>query len=195
MTQVQKIPAKLLVVKDFLEWAKKQPTGRYELVRGEVIAMTPERARHSLTKHEVAQTLKEAVRKAGLSCTVFPDGMTIIVDEDTSYEPDAVVQCGGHVDLDSVTVDEPLIVVEVLSPSTEVLDVSGKLVDYFRVASIKHYLIIDTRRRSVIHHQSNDGGNITTRVLNGGQLVLSPPGIEVDVSGFFIVEPSAGEPS
>jgi len=65
-------------------------------------------------------------------------------------------------------------------------------VDYFRVASIKHYLMVDTRRRSVIHHQRNDCGDITTRILNGGQLALEPPGIEVDVSGFFIVEPSTG---
>lgn len=191
MIQVRKKPAKPLVVAEFLEWTEKQPRGRYELVRGEVVAMAPERARHSLTKHQVAQTLKEAVHEANLPCTVFPDGMTIVIDDDTSYEPDAVVQCGRSVDMDSVTVDEPLIVVEVLPPSTEHLDVSGKLVDYFRIASIKHYLIIDTRRRSVIHHQSDDGGTIATRILNEGVLVLAPPGLEIDTSDLFIEEPSS----
>jgi len=188
MTQVQNKPAKALDVKEFLEWAARQSGARYELVRGEVVAMTPERARHSLTKHEVAQALKEAVQKANLPCTVFPDGMTIVVDDNTSYEPDAIVQCGRRIDLDSVTVDEPLIVVEVLSPSTEVLDVSGKLVDYFRVATIKHYLIVDTRRRSVIHHQRDDEGVITTRILDDGMLALTPPGIEVNVASLFIEE-------
>jgi Uma2 family endonuclease len=86
MIQVQNKPAKPLHVKEFLEWAGKQSEGRFELVRGEVVAMAPERARHSLTRHEVAQSLKEAVRKAGLPCTVFPDGMTIVVDDETSYE-------------------------------------------------------------------------------------------------------------
>lgn len=191
MIHVQKTPAKPLLVKEFLEWAEKQSEGRYELVRGEVIAMAPERARHSLTRHEVAHTLKEAVRKAGLPCTVFPDGMTVVVDDDTSYEPDAVVQCGRRVDMDSVTVDEPLIVVEVLSPSTEALDVSGKLVDYFRVASIQHYLIVDTRRRLAIHHQRDDDGVITTRILSSGNVMLAPPGIEIEVANLFIVEPTA----
>ena len=39
-----------MTVQEFLAWAAAQPRGRYELVRGEVVAMAPERARHNLVK-------------------------------------------------------------------------------------------------------------------------------------------------
>ena len=50
-----------------------------------------------------------------------------------------------------------MIVVEVLSPSTEKFDMVGKLADYFTIPSIRHYLIVDLRRRLVLHHKRGDG--------------------------------------
>ena len=54
----------------------RQPRGRYELVRGRVVAMAPERARHDLVKAAVFRALDDAVKRAGLPCTVFTDGMS-----------------------------------------------------------------------------------------------------------------------
>ena len=113
--------------------------------------------------------------------------MTVVIDNHTSYEPDAVVQCGGTIDMVSVKVDEPLIVVEVLSPSTGHVDISGKLVDYFRVSTIIHYLIVDADRRAIIHH-SRDGEDIATRILTEGALALDPPGLKIAVADMFIDE-------
>lgn len=192
MAQSQIIPSKQMTVTQFLEWVEKHPNGRYELVRGEIIAMAPERARHALTKDQATQALKASVHQAGVDCTVFPDGMTVVVDEHTSYEPDVTVQCSGDIDLDSVLVREPIIVVEVLSPSTGYLDIAGKLVDYFRVESIEHYLIVDTKRRTLIHHQRK-GEDILTHLLTGGNLMLDSPGLEISISDFFIKEPFSKE--
>ena len=82
-----------MTVPEFLVWAAAQPRGRYELVRGEVVAMAPERVRHNLVKLAVARSLSAAVARAGLPCTVFTDGMTVVIDNETSREPDAAVQC------------------------------------------------------------------------------------------------------
>ena len=43
-----------MTVQEFLAWAAAQPRGRYELVRGEVVAMAPERALHNLVKLQCA---------------------------------------------------------------------------------------------------------------------------------------------
>ena len=51
--------------------------------------------------------------------------------------------------------EAPLIVVEVVSPSSERDDSDAKLVDYFSVASIQHYLIVFSEKRVVVHHQRN----------------------------------------
>ena len=75
--------------------------------------------------------------------------------------------------------------VEVLSPSTRARDTGAKLEDYFRLPTVRHYLIVKTESRSVIHHGRDAAGEIRTRILRGGSLELDPPGIKVTVESFF----------
>lgn len=168
-----------MTVREFLEWAAAQPRGRYELVRGEVVAMAPERARHNLAKAAVFRALSDAVARAGLPCTVFTDGMTVVIDNEHSREPDAAVQCGVATDLDSMILEAPLIVVEIASPSSERDDTGDKLVEYFTVPSIRHYLIVKPEKSVVIHHARNDAGNISTSIVSDGEISLHPPGFAV----------------
>jgi Uma2 family endonuclease len=178
-----------MTVPEFLAWAEAQPSGRYELVRGDVVAMAPERARHALTKQRLARALEDAVRIADLDCTVFPDGMTVVVDAHTAFEPDALVQCGQPVDLESTVVRAPVIVVEVLSPSSASIDMTEKLVDYFRVASVAHYVIVDTKRRVIIHHRrGGKEGEIETHIISEGALSLEPPGIDTNIDDWLLPE-------
>jgi Uma2 family endonuclease len=173
-----------MTVTEFLDWAAGQPNGRYELVDGLVIAMSPERNRHALVKLNVATALRSAATQAKLDCTVFPDGATVVIDKHTSREPDAAVQC-GPVDLDSLVLDAPVIVVEVLSPSSERSDTGEKLSEYFSVASIRHYLIVNPFRRLVVHHQRKAAGNIETTIVESGEIELSPPGLTVAIAALF----------
>jgi Uma2 family endonuclease len=85
---------------------------------------------------------------------------------------------------DAVSATNPVIVVEVLSPQTQAIDTSDKLVDYFRVASIQHYLIVSARRREVIHHRRS-GEGIASCVVNLGSIRLDPPGIAIDVAEVY----------
>jgi Uma2 family endonuclease len=175
------LPKTRMTVTEFLAWASAQPRGRYELVRGEVIAMAPERARHNLVKFAVARALSDAVTKSGLPCIVFTDGMTVVIDDDHSREPDAAVQCGVSTNLDSMVLEAPLIVVEITSPSSERDDTGDKLVEYFSVPSIRHYLIVNLEKGVVVHHARSEAGNIATRILSDGDLMLDPPGMAIAV--------------
>jgi Uma2 family endonuclease len=168
-------------VPEFLAWAMAQPRGRYELVRGEIVAMAPERARHNLVKAAVFRALSDAAARGGLPCTVFTDGMTVVIDNEHSREPDAAVQCNVSTDLDSMILEAPLIVVEVTSPSSERDDTGDKLVEYFSVPSIRHYLIVNPMKQVVVHHARDEGGEISTRIMSDGQLDLTPPGMTVPV--------------
>ena len=163
---------------EFIAWAMEQPEGRrYELVAGEVVAMAPERTAHALTKFQIARRLAEAVEREGLACQVFPDGMAVEVDATTTYEPDALVRCGPPMPDDAVKLTDPVIVVEVLSPSTRARDAGAKLADYFRLPSVRHYLLVRTEDRVVIHHARNDDGTILTRIVREGPIRLDPPGL------------------
>jgi Uma2 family endonuclease len=179
------LPKQRMTVPEFLAWASAQPRGRYELVRGQVVAMAPERARHNLVKAAAFRALDDAVKRAGLPCTVFTDGMTVVIDNEHSREPDAAVQCGVAMDLNSMILEAPLIVVEVASPSSERDDTADKLVEYFSVPSIRHYLIVNPEKRVVIHHARNEAGQIATRILSTGEVDFTPPGMAVAVPDLF----------
>jgi Uma2 family endonuclease len=109
---------KRMTVPEFLAWTETQENPRYELIDGEPIAMAPERAEHVRAKLRAANGLEAAIQRAGLACQAFVDGLTVAVDESTGYVPDALVNCGEPVPRDSMTAPNPVIVVEVLSPST-----------------------------------------------------------------------------
>ncbi len=172
-----------MTVAEFLCWAEGRP-GRFELLEGRVVAMAPERAAHARVKGEVFSLLREAVRWRALPCEVYPDGMTVRVDETTAFEPDALVRCGPPLPDDALLVPDPLVVVEVLSPTTALVDTTRKLEDYFRITTVRHYLVVDPERRTVIHHARADG-EIRTRILREDELVLDPPGIVLAVADLF----------
>lgn len=175
-------PKHKMTVAEFIPWAMAQPSGRYELVRGEVVAQASERARHNLAKLAAVNALDRAIKKAGLPCQAFTDGMTVKIDDFTAREPDAAVQCGKAIDPDAVLLDAPVIVVEAVSPSSERDDTGAKLSEYFSLASIQHYLIIDPFRKVVVHHARLPAGDIRTQILSGGALDLAPPGLSLDVA-------------
>jgi Uma2 family endonuclease len=185
------VPARRRMTADeFLDWAIAQPDGtRYELVAGEVIAMAPERAVHGRAKVAAFDALRAAVVQAGLPCEAFVDGMAVRVDDTTVYEPDVLLRCGAPVADECIEIGDPVIVVEVLSPSSRHKDTGGKLDDYFRLPSVRHYLIVKTSNRTVIHHRRDDGGELQTRIMREGTIELRPPGLAVEVAALF---PSPG---
>ena len=170
---------------DYYRWAEAQPRGRFELVEGEVVAMAPERVAHIRAKALAWLALRQAIASAGVPCEALSDGVTVEVGDDTTYEPDAVVDCTSTLDGDAVAASAPVVVVEVTSPSNSRVDLTTKFNDYFRVPSIRHYLIVHLRRRTVIHHRRTDNGRIESAILSAGPIALAPPGITIRVEELF----------
>ena len=178
------VPQRRMNVDEFLAWAEAQP-GRYELFRGSVYAMTPERAVHAEVKLAVQTALADAIRGRQIPCRVLPDGMTVRIDESTAHEPDALVYCGPRLAPSAIEVPNPVIVVEVLSPSTRHIDAQIKLAGYFRLSSVMHYLVIDPDKPLVLHHARNADGTILTRIVSDGTIGHDPPGIEIAIGDIY----------
>ncbi|KQP30186.1 hypothetical protein ASF27_04375 [Methylobacterium sp. Leaf102] len=174
----------------FLAWAEHQPS-RYELVDGEVFAMALQRVRYAETKFSVQLALRAGIREAGLPCRMLPDGITVRVDAATCFEPDAMVHCGERLGPDATQAPPPIVVVEVLSPSTGQIDTTPKLVGYFRVPSVMHSLIVDPVRRMIIHHRRGTEDLIETRLASTGRLELEPPGPTLTGAALFTESPLA----
>ena len=170
---------------EFIAWALEQPTGRFELSNGIVVAMAPERASHNQAKLNAVIALRGAIGARGLPCRAMTDGMTVRIDDRTVYEPDALVRCGPPLPGDAVEVADPIVVVEIVSPSSRGVDRGVKLASYFSLPSVRHYLIVDTDSRVVIHHRRGDEGRIEVRILHDGPLVLDPPGLAIEAGDIF----------
>jgi Uma2 family endonuclease len=171
---------------EFIVWALEQPTGRFELDNGMIVAMAPERVSHNQAKLNMAIALRGAIGARGLPCRVMTDGMAVRIDDRTVYEPDALVRCGAPLPGDAIEVVDPIIVVEVVSPSSRGVDRGVKLASYFALPSVRNYLIIDTDKRVVIHHHRSDEGRIEAEVLHDGSLTLDPPGMSIHIRDIFV---------
>jgi Uma2 family endonuclease len=185
------LPKHKMTADEFLVWAESLPkeAGKFELWDGEVIVkhgpagqQNAERSQHWEVKGATFAALREAVKRAGLPCFAAIDGASVRFANDKLVEPDVLVYCGEKVPRDVLEVPNPLIVVEVLSPSTQTMDLGVKLQGYFALPSLHHYIVIDPDRPLVIHHKRGLGDAIETRIVGGPSLRLDPPGLELDVA-------------
>ena len=136
-----------MTVEEFLAWAEGQP-GRYELFRGEIYAMSPETVGHAESKAVVYAALAAGIRQRHLPCHALPDGVTVQIDDETAYEPDALVYCGDKLAPSALEVPNPVIIVEVLLPSTRRVDASLKLA---LLPATERCALFDCRPQSAVH--------------------------------------------
>ena len=175
---------KLMTVDEFLPWAEGKE-GRWELHDGVPVMMSPERSLHAETKAEAYVALREAIRLKGLPCRSLSGRHGDPDRRAGDIRTRRIGRLRPSVAPDAIEIDDPVIVVEVLSPSTAAIDHGRKLSGYFSLPSVQHYLILDPDRRVVIHHKRGAGDAIETRVLTDGVARLDPPGFEVAVEALF----------
>jgi Uma2 family endonuclease len=174
---------KAMTVSDYLAWAETQSdVSRTELINGQIVAMSPELVAHNRTKSRVLFALQRAVDGAGIKAEVFTNGLTVPIDIHTAYEPDATVRLGGPLLANVMTVPDPVIVVEVLSPSSVHMDTSAKLIGYFKLPSVQHYLVLDPETRKVTHHRRAADGAISSEKVSSGMIDFDALGISVEVA-------------
>jgi Uma2 family endonuclease len=151
---------------------------------------------HGVPKPRTPGTMARTVIKGNLTC-LFGDALArpdrhvlvsgaIIEVRDFSLIPDIVVTC-APLDFSTPRVEEPLIIVEILSPSNQNDDMGRKLSLYLEIPSLMHYLVIHQDRRQVLHDQRRDdlGGAFLTNIAPADRLRLEPPGIELALAAVY----------
>ena len=177
--------SKPMDVQAFLAFAERRERGRFELWRGELVSMAPERAERVRAKFAVSRALAAAIEKAERGCEAFVDGLAVAIDSETAYEPDALVNCGERIPTGSMLAPAPVIVVEVVSPGSHKRDTALKVEGYFSVASIAHYLVVDLAKRVMLHYRRESDARIGLTILREGGLTLDPPGMTLELAEFF----------
>ena len=182
-------PPQKMTVDEFMKWYETAE-GRWELHDGVPVRKhdpakgQSERIAHLEVKFKIARILDDALRKAKRSCFMLPDGASVRINEQTHYEPDALVYCGERLDKGAIIVPDPVIIVEVLSPGTRGKDLTDKLKDYFTLPSVAHYLVLDPERETIMHY-FRETDHLGLRHVTGPHLALEPPGLTIDLEELF----------
>lgn len=183
-----------MTIEEFVLWANQQGGDeRFELVDGvPVRMMAPETRRHGEAKGLVWLALRSAIARQGLPCVALLDSVGVRIDGSNSRIPDVSVECGELGDEDGLWLNAPVILVEVVSRGSLRRDERDKLIDYFRLPSLIHYLVVYPAEELVVHHRRIVGrDDLSTAFVREGDLELSPPGLHVPIRGFFDGQSSA----
>lgn len=160
---------------------------RHEYVNGEVFAMAGGTREHSLIAGNCIRELGNALRDK--PCEVHGSDLRIKIEATNRYVyPDASVVCGDtrFEDLARDTVLNPVVVVEVLSDSTEAYDRGEKFEQYRTIGSLEDYVIVSQKKVRVEHFVRRDDGRWMLAVLGSGdRLELGSIDCEVAVDELY----------
>ena len=173
----------------FLEWADAQE-GLYEFDGVEPRAMTGSNAAHAVIRQNLAYFLFS--RLVGTSFRVFGPETGIATSGDAIRCPDVFVTGTQFGDKDRL-IPEPIIVCEVLSPTSGTLDRVVKVREYALVPSIRRYVIIDQDRiGALVHDRSEDETWRETPVEDGGMLFMPEIGVSLYLDSLYAGTSLAG---
>ncbi|HMV86966.1 MAG TPA: Uma2 family endonuclease [Blastocatellia bacterium] len=125
---------------------------RHEYLAGQIYAMAGATREHNLITGNVAAELRTQLK--GKPCETYSSDMRVRVPRSGQYtHPDVVVVCGKpqFLDGEADTLLNPVLIVEVLSPSTEAYDRGEKFRDYRSVESFSEYVLISQAKQSADH--------------------------------------------
>ena len=130
---------------------------RHEYINGELIAMSGASRAHNLITGNISGELRTLLK--GSRCETYANEMRVSTPTTTSYfYPDVVVVCEEPRFEDDVfdTLLNPIILVEVLSPSTEVYDRREKFAHYRQLPSLQEYLLVAQDQVRVEHYRRQE---------------------------------------
>lgn len=150
---------------DYLALEARSPQ-RHEYVAGEIFAMTGASIRHNVIALNIATALRQHLR--GTPCRTLMEGVKLRLRKESSYfYPDVMVTCEPQLlDLsaEQQIVEEPVLVIEVLSPATEGIDRREKLRAYRTLPSLWEYALVsqDTVKVEIYRRRGDIGWDIIT---------------------------------
>jgi len=160
---------------------------RHEYLAGEVWAMAGGTIEHGALAAAIGRELGGALR--GKPCRVFSSDVRVrIAETDLATYPDLSVVCGSLAtapdDEDAIT--NPIVLVEVLSDSTEAYDRGAKSAHYRRIASLREYVLVSQAEPRVEVFRRSEGGRWELIEARPGETIeLASLGVELDVAALY----------
>lgn len=157
---------------------------RYEYHNGEVFAMAGGDPVHNVIGGNVIFILNQLLRKK--NCIVYTSDQKVYIDSiNRSLYPDASVTCGPveRSDKDVKAILNPILLVEVLSDSTEAYD-RGKKFEYFsQLSSLREYILLSQHEpKAQLHYRASATQPWQITWVNGLDQTLTLQSLEIETT-------------
>jgi len=169
-------------VAEYLEFERQSPE-RHEFYRGEMFLMTGASRWHNLVVtnlcREVSQKLKDR------PCRVYPSDLRVHAGDCGLYTyPDVTIVCGEEEYLDDHqdTLLNPLVLIEVLSDSTEKYDRGRKFEMYRTIDSLRAYVLVSQDRALVELYELQDDRCWKFSVASGLDEDISIDSLQIELA-------------
>lgn len=188
MNAIMRFP---MTVDQFIDWADRRAASlphdepKWELFDGVPQMQEHEKWVHGRVKIEVMLAFRDAIARCGLALGGALDSIGVKVSEFSSYQPEVVIFPLAEIADDDRLAPNPIIVVEVLSPSSYATDLRTKAQGYANVPTIQHYLVVEPKQREIFHFRRDGKGFALPVTVTEGILRLDPPGLDLDIGRCF----------
>lgn len=140
---------KLITPTEYLEM-EQNSLEKHEYYAGEIFAMAGAKRNHNIIVSNLIITLGTQFK--GKPCVVYPSDMKVVIDEQNHYAyPDVTIVCTKSQFLNSTedALLNPMVIIEVLSDSTESYDRGKKFQAYRKIQSFQEYVLVSTEYKSI----------------------------------------------
>ena len=153
-------------VKEYLE-GEDVSDKRHEFIDGEIYLVAGASDNHNIIAGNLFANLWGHLRDN--SCQIFMENMKLKASEDKFYYPDIFVACDQSPESRFYR-EEPILIIEVISPSTREIDRREKLNIYQRIPTVQEYIIIEQEKIQIELHRRQDDGRWITYFYNKSDL-------------------------
>jgi Uma2 family endonuclease len=156
---------------------------KHEYFRGEIFNMAGAGGRHNIISINIIGVLVNQLK--GKTCQPFGSDMRINIPQNTLFTyPDISIVCGeiDFSDFDEETATRPIVLIEILSPSTKNYDRGEKFKLYRDIPTLKEYILVDSESILIEAFRLNKQGHWELEEYKSLDSTLSMPIIDVQVS-------------
>lgn len=173
------IPKTLLSAEDYLAFERKSEF-RHEFYRGEIFQMSGASREHNIIVFNLANQIGSQLR--GKNCEGYANDMRVYTPATGLYTyPDLAIVCGEPEFLDTEfdTLLNPIVLIEVLSPSTADYDRGKKFWHYQSIESLREYLLIAQDEIKIEHLIKQEDGRWKVFEYNSIETEIELPSIQI----------------
>jgi Uma2 family endonuclease len=170
-----------LTAEQYLAFERKSEF-RHEFVNGRIVAMAGASRRHNLISMNLSREISAQLRDR--PCEAYAAYMRVKVSEAGRYTYlDLVVVCGEprFEDSELDTLENPTLIIQILSPSTEAEDRGSRFADFRRLESLREYVLV-AQDRVLVERFARQGDDWVLTELNRPDEVLRLPSVGCEVA-------------